>query len=283
MTPEEKTKIGALIQNALTEDIGSGDVTALACINADQRSQARLLVKEKGILSGMEVAPMVFHSLDTEIEFKPYLIDGQAISAGDIAFEVSGNAISILAAERLCLNILQRMSGIATVTNHLTQKIAHTQCKLLDTRKTSPGLRVLEKMAVKHGGGVNHRHGLYDMIMIKDNHIDFAGGIEKALERALHFRATHQPDLPIEIEIRSIDDLMKIQHYKGIQRIMFDNFSPNQIKEALHFVPGGVETEASGGINELTLLEYAETGVNYLSMGALTHQIKSLDLSLKAF
>jgi nicotinate-nucleotide pyrophosphorylase (carboxylating) len=283
LTTEEKTKIGALIQNALTEDIGSGDVTALACINADQQSQARLLVKEKGILSGMEVAPMVFHSLDTEIEFKPYLSDGQSINVGDIAFEVNGKAISILAAERLCLNILQRMSGIATVTKHLTQKIAHTQCRLLDTRKTSPGLRILEKMAVKHGGGVNHRHGLYDMILIKDNHIDFAGGIEKALERALHFRAIHQPDLPIEIEIRSIDDLKKIQHYKGIQRIMFDNFSPNQIKEALHFVPSGVETEASGGINEITLVDYAETGVNYLSMGALTHQIKSLDLSLKAF
>lgn len=283
MTAEEKTKIRALIQNALIEDIGSGDVTAMACINSDQQSKAHLLVKEKGILSGMEVAPMVFEALDIEIEFKPYLTDGQAINVGDIAFEVRGKATNILAAERLCLNILQRMSGIATVTHHLAQKIAHTQCRLLDTRKTSPGLRIIEKMAVKHGGGVNHRHGLYDMILIKDNHIDFAGGIEKALERALQFRSTHQPSLPIEIEIRSIDDLMKIQHYKGIQRIMFDNFSPNQIKEALNLVPSGVETEASGGINESTLVDYAETGVDYLSIGALTHQIKSLDLSLKAF
>jgi nicotinate-nucleotide pyrophosphorylase (carboxylating) len=283
LTAEEKTKIRALIQNALIEDIGSGDVTAMACINSDQQSKAHLLVKEKGILSGMEVAPMVFEALDIEIEFKPYLTDGQAINVGDIAFEVRGKATNILAAERLCLNILQRMSGIATVTHHLAQKIAHTQCRLLDTRKTSPGLRIIEKMAVKHGGGVNHRHGLYDMILIKDNHIDFAGGIEKALERALQFRSTHQPSLPIEIEIRSIDDLMKIQHYKGIQRIMFDNFSPNQIKEALNLVPSGVETEASGGINESTLVDYAETGVDYLSIGALTHQIKSLDLSLKAF
>jgi len=275
--------INKLIVNALKEDIGSGDITSLACIEVDAQSKAQLIVKESGIIAGVEIAKMVLKHVDANLKIDLLIEDGTLVKFGDIAFRVSGSARSILAAERLLLNIMQRMSGIATHTHRLLQLIAHTDCKLLDTRKTTPGFRILEKMAVKIGGGINHRFGLNDMVMIKDNHIDFAGGIVLAVNKVKNYLAENQLNIPIEVEVRNIEDLQKLIPFEGILRVMFDNFTPDQIKQAIPLVPNKIETEASGGINEDTLVAYAETGVKFISVGALTHQIKSLDLSLKAY
>lgn len=283
LKPNDLATIHTLIANALAEDIGSGDITTLACIDSTIQAQAKLIVKEKGILAGVEIAQLVLNQVDSTLKMNILIEDGTPVKFGDIAFTVSGSAQSILTAERLLLNIMQRMSGIATHTNRLAQLISHTSCKLLDTRKTTPGFRILEKLAVKIGGGINHRFGLYDMIMIKDNHVDFAGGIENAVKKAKNYLSKNQIAVPIEVEVRNTDDLKKLIPFEGIQRVMLDNFSPQQIIEAIQLIPSHIETEASGGITETSLVSYAETGVNYISVGALTHQIKSLDLSLKAY
>lgn len=274
--------IDDLLQLALKEDVNDGDHTSLACIPSDIVQKAKLLVKSDGIISGIEIAKLVIKKVDSSLQMEQIMRDGQTIKFGDIAFYIIGNPISILTSERLVLNIMQRMSGIATFTNSLVKKISHTNTKILDTRKTGPGMRVLEKMAVVNGGATNHRMGLYDMIMIKDNHIDFAGGIEKAIDKVHAYLFDKQLNLKIEIEARNQEDVKSIIKKGGVNRIMLDNFTPLQIIEALKIIDGKYETEASGGINELNLVEYAETGVNFISIGALTHQVKSLDLSLKA-
>ncbi|MCC6250868.1 MAG: carboxylating nicotinate-nucleotide diphosphorylase [Bacteroidia bacterium] len=275
--------IDTFIKQALIEDVGNGDYTSLSCIDNNQQSKAQLLAKENGILSGVEIAQRTFFIVDSTLEIEILKASGNTVNKGDVVLTVSGNAQSILKAERLVLNIMQRMSGIATFTHQTSQLIAHTKCKLLDTRKTTPGFRLFEKMAVKHGGGVNHRFGLYDMIMIKDNHIDYAGGIENALKRVEKFLSENQLNLNIEIETRNIKEVEEVLKSKvTVQRIMLDNYSPHQIVEALALIQGCCETEASGGININTIKEYAETGVDFISMGALTHSYKSLDLSLKA-
>jgi nicotinate-nucleotide pyrophosphorylase (carboxylating) len=274
--------IDDLLQLALKEDVNDGDHTSLACIPSDIVQKAKLLVKSDGIISGIEIAKLVIKKVDSSLQMEQIMQDGQTIKFGDIAFYITGNPISILTSERLVLNIMQRMSGIATFTNSLVKKISHTNTKILDTRKTGPGMRVLEKMAVVNGGATNHRMGLYDMIMIKDNHIDFAGGIEKAIDKVHAYLFDKQLNLKIEIEARNLEDVKSIIKKGGVNRIMLDNFTPLQIIEALKIIDGKYETEASGGINELNLVEYAETGVNFISIGALTHQVKSLDLSLKA-
>jgi nicotinate-nucleotide pyrophosphorylase (carboxylating) len=274
--------IDDLLRLALKEDVNDGDHTSLACIPPEIVQKAKLLVKSDGIISGIEIAKLVIKKVDSSLQMEQIIQDGEPIKFGDIAFYIIGNPISILTSERLVLNIMQRMSGIATFTNSLVKKISHTNTKILDTRKTGPGMRVLEKMAVVNGGATNHRLGLYDMIMIKDNHIDFAGGIEKAIDKVHAYLFDKQLNLKIEIEARNLEDVKSIVKKGGINRIMLDNFSPVQIIEALKIIDGKYETEASGGINELNLVEYAETGVNFISIGALTHQVKSLDLSLKA-
>lgn len=270
------------IKDALAEDLGSGDHSSLACIPEDKISKARLLVKDKGILAGVKVAKEIFFHFDSNIEFVQFLEDGVKVNGGEVAFEVTGNAVSILSCERFVLNCMQRMSGIATYTNFLTSKIKHTEAKLLDTRKTTPNFRLLEKEAVKIGGGVNHRFGLYDMIMLKDNHIDYAGGISAAVQRVRDYLVSKSMSLDIEVEVRDFDELHEAMQQKGIRRIMLDNFTPSDMKEAVELIDGKFETEASGGITEDDIANYAETGVDYISVGALTHQIKSLDLSLKA-
>ncbi len=275
--------IEEFIKLALNEDVGSGDYTTLACIDAQQESKARLIAKDSGILSGVEIALIVFKEIDSDLKVNTYIHSAHAIENGNIVLEVSGKTHSILKAERLVLNLLQRMSGIATFTHQINKLIAHTRCKLLDTRKTTPGFRYFEKLAVKHGGGVNHRYGLYDMIMIKDNHIDFAGGIKQALIKTDAFLKAHQLVLKIEIETRNIKEVKEvINSGVKVDRIMLDNFKPTEIKEALCLIDGQFETEASGGIDQDTIVSYAETGVDFISMGALTHSYKSLDLSLKA-
>jgi nicotinate-nucleotide pyrophosphorylase (carboxylating) len=276
--------IETFIKQALTEDIGSGDYTSLACINPNQTAKARLIVKEKGIISGVEIALKVFKIVDPQLEVEVEINSGTPVSKGNIVLTVMGKAQSILKAERLVLNIMQRMSGIATLTHQTSQLIAHTHCKLLDTRKTTPGFRFFEKLAVKQGGGVNHRIGLYDMIMIKDNHIDYAGGILNALTYTFEYLKNNELDLKVEIETRNLLEVSQVieSGYK-VQRIMLDNYSPALLKEAIILINGYCETEASGGIDELTIKDYAETGVDFISMGALTHSYKSLDLSLKAF
>ena len=274
--------IDDLLNLALKEDVYSGDHTSLACVPSNLIQKAKLLVKDNGIVSGIDITKLVIQKVDNGLEMQQVLKDGDKVKYGDIAFYILGNPVSILTAERLILNIMQRMSGIATATNLLVQKIHHTNTKILDTRKTAPGMRVLEKMAVLHGGAINHRMGLYDMMMIKDNHIDFAGGIEAAIDKVHAYLLEKQLNLKVEIEARNLDDVKNIMKKGGVHRIMLDNFSPLQIIDALQIIHCKYETEASGGINETNLLAYAETGVNFISIGALTHQVKSLDLSLKA-
>jgi nicotinate-nucleotide pyrophosphorylase (carboxylating) len=275
--------IEEIIEKALSEDIGSGDHTSLSTIPASARGKARLMVKEDGVLSGMEIADMVFRKVDPEIVFSPILTDGDIIKKGDIAFTAEGHSASILQAERLVLNFMQRMSGIATSTARYTKELAGLECKILDTRKTTPLLREIEKMAVRHGGGFNHRFGLYDMIMIKDNHVDFAGGIVQAIDAANHYISERGLNLKIEIEVRNFNELDQVLGHGGVDRIMLDNFTPADLKIAVKKINKQFETEASGGITLESIRKYAETGVDFISVGALTHHIKSLDLSLKAY
>ncbi|RYZ37396.1 MAG: carboxylating nicotinate-nucleotide diphosphorylase [Sphingobacteriales bacterium] len=271
------------IKAALAEDVGEGDHSSLASIPGDARNQARLIVKDEGILAGVEVAHEIFRAVDPALSLKLLLHDGAHVKHGDIAFTVSGRAQSILTAERLVLNCMQRMSGIATYTHSLSQLIAGTRAKLLDTRKTTPNFRMMEKWAVLIGGGRNHRYGLFDMIILKDNHTDYAGGIKQAIEATKAYLKRIGKDLPIEVETRNLLEVKQALEAGGIQRIMLDNMSPAMMREAVALINGAVETEASGGINEQTIAAVAETGVDYISVGALTHSIRSLDLSLKAF
>lgn len=274
-------EIDALIKRAIEEDLGDGDHTSLACIPSDAQGKAKLMVKEKGVLAGIELAKKVFHQIDPELKIDILLKDGTMVEPGDIAFYVTGPTRSILAAERTVLNFMQRMSGIATSTHTMTQAMESKSCKLLDTRKTTPGMRIVEKWAVRIGGGVNHRMGLYDMIMLKDNHIDFAGGIEKAIKRTHEYLKQTGKTLKIEIEARTLEDVEEILRIGGVDRIMLDNFTPEVMKTAVAMINRKYETEASGMINIHNIKSYAETGVDFISSGALTHQIKSLDLSLK--
>lgn len=271
-----------LIQNALTEDIGSGDHSTLSAIPADAKGKAVLKIKQEGVLAGVQVAKRIFEMRDPSTRFIQHMNDGDLMKMGDIAFEVEAKIHTILQCERLALNCMQRMSGIATLTQTYVKAIEGYHTKILDTRKTTPNFRLLEKEAVKIGGGVNHRMGLYDMIMLKDNHIDYAGGLEKAIERAIQYVKVNQPHLKIEVETRNLDEVKRVVAVGGIQRIMLDNFTPDAISEALKVIDGKFETEASGGINLDNIVSYAETGVDYVSIGALIHQAKSLDLSLKA-
>ena len=276
MTVEE------IIKNALAEDLGNGDHTSLATIPAGATGRAELMIKEDGVIAGIEVAEKVFKTVDPGIKFIGLMDDGQQVKRGDIVFTVSGKSISILSAERLALNFLQRMSGIATNTRTMADKLEGHQTKLLDTRKTTPNLRVLEKMAVRAGGGHNHRFGLFDMILIKDNHVDFAGGIMPAIDATRKYLEEKGLNLKIEIEVRDFNELDEVLDRGGVDRIMLDNFTVDGIKTALQRINGRYETEASGGINIDNIRHYAETGVDFISSGALTHQIKSLDMSLKA-
>jgi nicotinate-nucleotide pyrophosphorylase (carboxylating) len=270
------------IQMALQEDVGDGDHTTLATIPSETKGKARLLVKEDGILAGMDIAKRVFEIVDSSLVFEPVLKDGDQIKVGDVAFYLTGSSQSITIGERLALNIMQRMSGIATKTNRIQSLISDTGCKLLDTRKTTPGFRYFEKLAVKIGGGVNHRFGLYDMILVKDNHVDFCGGVTPALSHIKNYLEKTGKKLRVEVEARNLDEVKEIIQSGLAFRILLDNFSPERITEAVKWIDGRVETEASGGINESNVRAYALCGVNYISMGALTHQIQSLDLSLKA-
>ena len=271
-----------LIKNALAEDIGDGDHSTISSIDADAQGKAILKIKEDGVLAGMEVAEKIFRHMQADIVFTAFKKDGDTMHYGETAFEVKALVHTILQCERLVLNCMQRMSGIATLTRQYTQKLLPYKTKLLDTRKTTPNFRLLEKEAVKIGGGVNHRFGLYDMIMLKDNHIDYCGGIEKAIEKAYNYVQTKKPGLKIEVETRNIDNVKKVMATGKVNRIMLDNFTPEQITEALKIIDGKFETEASGGININNIESYAATGVDYISSGAIIHQARSLDLSLKA-
>jgi len=271
------------ILRCLSEDIGDGDHSSLACIPPESQGKARLLVKEKGLLAGCLIAGEVFRAVDKDLEFEPFIEDGTEIKPGDIAFYISGTIQSILKSERLVLNIMQRMSGIATRTRMYAERLAGLKTKILDTRKTTPGMRFLEKEAVRVGGGMNHRMGLYDMIMLKDNHVDYAGGIEKAICLTKEYLIRTGRNLKVEIEARNLNDVRKILETGGIDRIMLDNFSVAETRQAVGMIGGRYETESSGGITLDTIRSYAECGVDYISVGALTHHIKSLDLSLKAF
>jgi nicotinate-nucleotide pyrophosphorylase (carboxylating) len=277
-----KELLDFLIKNALEEDIGDGDHSALCCIDADAKGKAILKIKEEGILAGIEVAETIFKYVEPAVLFTAYKKDGDKMQFGEIAFEVQAKVHTILSCERLVLNCMQRMSGIATLTRQYVDKLKGYSTKLLDTRKTTPNFRLLEKEAVRIGGGTNHRFGLYDMIMLKDNHIDYCGGIEKAIEKANAYLQQKNLDLKIEIETRSLDDVKKVIQVGKVHRIMLDNFTPQQIEKALKIINGKYETEASGGINLENIQEYAATGVDYISSGAIIHQAKSLDLSLKA-
>ncbi len=270
-----------IIKKALEEDLREGDHTTLSIIPPETRGSAKLLIKDTGILAGVEVAKRVFEIFDPELQTDVFITDGTHVHPGDIAFEVKGSARSILQTERLVLNFMQRMSGIATQTAQYVKAIEGTKTKILDTRKTTPCLRLLEKAAVKIGGGHNHRFGLYDMILIKDNHIDFAGGIEQAIDRVHAYLKDKGLNLKIEIEVRNFDELEQVIKKGGVHRIMLDNFTPEQTQKAVKLIDGRYEIESSGGITLENVREYALAGVDYISVGALTHQIKSLDMSLK--
>jgi nicotinate-nucleotide pyrophosphorylase (carboxylating) len=270
------------ITAALNEDIGGGDHTSLSTIPAGKQGSARLLIKDEGILAGVTVALEIFRQADPDLRVEVFLNDGARVRHGDVAFVVTGSIYSILTTERLVLNTMQRMSGIASTTNRIVSRIAHTGTRILDTRKTTPNMRLLEKMAVKIGGGVNHRFGLYDMILIKDNHVDYAGGITNALSAARTYQEEKGLNIPVEIEVRNLAELEQVIAFGHADRILLDNFDPTRLKEAVALLDGKFATEASGGITEDNIAEYAETGVDFISMGALTHSVKSLDMSLKA-
>ena len=271
-----------LIELAIKEDIGDGDHTSLATIPHEERGRMRLLVKQEGVIAGIEVARMVLRRLDPDVQFDQRIEDGQPVHVGDVAFYVEGRIISLLQAERILLNIMQRMSGVATQTARYVRELEGTGCRVLDTRKTTPGMRVLEKMAVRLGGGENHRMGLFDMILLKDNHIDFAGGIANALGAVRRYLAEQGRSLPIEIEVRSLEDIDEVFAAGGADRIMLDNFSVEMTRRAVEKIDGRCEIESSGGITLETMRAYAECGVDFVSVGALTHHISSLDMSLKA-
>lgn len=271
-----------LIKLWFAEDIGDGDHTTLSCIPETAMGKSQLIIKEKGILAGVEVAKRIFAAFDPELKMTQFLHDGDEVNVGDIAFVVEGKIQSLLQTERLMLNIMQRMSGVATRTAEYVKLLEGTKTRVLDTRKTTPGLRLLEKEAVKIGKGVNHRIGLFDMILLKDNHVDFAGGIDKAILRAKEYCKEKNKDLKIEIEVRNFDELEQVMKVGGVDRIMLDNFSPENTRKAVEIVGGKYEIESSGGITFDTLREYAECGVDFISVGALTHSVKSLDMSFKA-
>jgi nicotinate-nucleotide pyrophosphorylase (carboxylating) len=265
------------------EDVGDGDHSSLASIPADAQNKAKLLVKDSGIIAGVNLAEKIFFKVDPLIQFHLSMKDGSQVKFGDIVFTVEGNARAILKAERLVLNCMQRMSAIATKTNQMAKMIGHTKAKLLDTRKTTPNFRMMEKWAVVIGGGYNHRYGLYDMIILKDNHVDYAGGIKQALENTYAYLHKTGKDIPVEIETRNLEEVKQALAVGGMQRIMLDNMNNEMLREAVKLINGQFETEASGGVNESTIVGIAETGVDFISVGALTHAVKSLDLSLKAF
>ena len=274
--------IDELIKLAFAEDIGEGDHTTLCCIPAEAEGAQKLLVKEAGILAGVEIARRIFNTFDPTLKMEVFIHDGAEVKPGDVAFIVRGKVRSLLQTERLMLNVMQRMSGIATVTCKYADRLQGLKTKVLDTRKTTPGMRMLEKEAVKIGGGVNHRIGLFDMILLKDNHVDFAGGITNAIKRANEYCKANKKDLKIEIEVRSLDELEEVMACGGVDRIMLDNFTPELTRKAVERIGGKYETESSGGITFDTLRTYAECGVDYISVGALTHSVKGLDLSFKA-
>ncbi len=274
--------LNSIIERAILEDVGDGDHSSLACIPDNAMGKAQLLVKEEGIIAGVDIAIKIFKHFNPDIKINVSIEDGTAVKPGDVAFIVEGKVLDLLKAERLVLNVMQLMSGIATTTNTYVKKLEGLKTRILDTRKTTPGLREIEKLAVKIGGGVNHRMGLYDMIMLKDNHIDFAGGIDKAIKAVHKYLNNIGKDLKIEVEVRNFDELNQVLKTGSIHRIMLDNFTPEDTKKAVALIDGKYETESSGGITLDTIRDYAECGVDYISVGALTHHIKSLDLSLKA-
>jgi len=275
-------KLNQLIQCALAEDIGDGDHTTLACINTTQSGKAILKIKDEGVVAGVDVAEKIFAYSDSTSIIKKFKKDGDEMQPGEVAFEVEAKIYNILTCERLVLNCMQRMSGIATLTKKYTDKLKGYHTRLLDTRKTTPNFRLLEKEAVRIGGGYNHRFGLYDMIMLKDNHIDYCGGLEPAITKAWNYVQKEKPGLKIEVETRNLDDVKKVMSIGKIDRIMLDNFAPDEITEALKIINGAYETEVSGGINYENIELYAATGVDFISSGAIIHQAQSVDLSLKA-
>ncbi len=274
--------INQFVQLAISEDIKGGDHSALACIPKDAKGKAKLFVKEDGIIAGIEIATQIFKEFDNSFNVSPILKDGDKVKAGDIAFIVSGPSIELLSAERLVLNVMQRMSAIATLTNKYVKALDGLNTKVLDTRKTTPLIRFLEKEAVRVGGGVNHRYGLYDMIMLKDNHNDFSGGIEKSINKTIQYLVENNLNLKIEVETRNLDEVKEVLKVGQIDRIMLDNFTYEQMRKAIQLINGKYETEASGGINLKNVRKYAECGVDFVSVGALTHSICNMDLSLKA-
>lgn len=278
----EKELVDKLIDLSFAEDIGDGDHTTLCCIPEEARGKSRMIIKEEGILAGVKIAEEVFNRFDSTLKVEILINDGTKVKPGDVAMVVEGSVRSLLQTERLMLNIVQRMSGIATITHKYMELLKGTKAKVLDTRKTTPGMRILEKMAVKIGGGENHRIGLFDMILLKDNHVDFVGGISNAIDRCHEYLKAKSKDLKIEIEVRSIDELNQVLEHGGVNRIMLDNFSVESTRMAVDLIGGKYEIESSGGITLDTIRSYAECGVDYISVGALTHSVKSLDISFKA-
>lgn len=273
--------IDQLIDLAITEDIGDGDHSSLSCIPADAVGSVKLMIKQNGIVAGVDIAKKIYARIDSSLEFEKIINDGTFVSPGDFVFTASGNTHSLLQSERIVLNVMQRMSGVATQTNRYVKAIGGTKAKVLDTRKTTPGMRVFDKLAVRIGGGENHRMGLYDMIMLKDNHIDFAGGIENAIQKANEYLKQKGKNLGIEVETRDLMEVKRVLAVGNIQRIMLDNFSVEDTRKAVQLINGRFETESSGGINLETIRNYAECGVDFISVGAITHQIQSIDMNLK--